>query len=129
MNEDLLDAAREVRENSYCPYSGIAVGAALRTRSGRIFTGCNVENSSFPNGVCAEVAAVAAAVAAGEREFSEIVIVGGQDRPMPPCGSCRQVLWEFSPDLRVVMVAESGSQREAGLRDLLPEGFRLGDGE
>ena len=127
MTEDLVNAAREVRKNAYCPYSGVAVGAALRTRSGLTFTGCNVENSSFPNGVCAEVGAVAAAVAAGEREFSEIAIVGGQSQPMPPCGSCRQVLWEFSPDLRVVMVAESGTRKETSLRDLLPEGFRLGD--
>ncbi len=127
MCDDLLNAARRVRQNSYSPYSGIAVGAALLAESHNIYVGCNVENSSFPNGVCAEVAAVAAAVAAGERAFREIVIVGGRDKPMAPCGRCRQVLWEFSPDMHVTMVAESGARSEASLRELLPEAFRLGD--
>jgi cytidine deaminase len=126
MTEDLLTTAQRVRENSYSPYSRVAVGAAVLATSGKVYAGCNVENSSFPNGVCAEVAAVAAAVAAGDREFREIVIVGGKDEPMPPCGSCRQVLWEFSPNMRVVMVSESGKRREAALRDLLPTAFHLG---
>jgi cytidine deaminase len=125
--EELLAAARQVRQNAYCPYSGIAVGVALRAASGNVYVGCNVENSSFPSGVCAEVGAVAAAIAAGERDFTEILIVGGEDDPMPPCGSCRQVLWEFAPRMRVVMVSQSGKRVEATIGDLLPDAFRLGE--
>src|ERR1700760_1380000 len=97
--DDLVTAARAARERAYAPYSRFQVGAALRTRSGRVFCGCNVENLSFGLTVCAERAAVFAAVAAGEADFEAIAVVADSVQPVTPCGACRQVLVEFSSDL------------------------------
>ena len=94
MSEDLRSAAREVRENAHAPYSGFKVGAAVRTVSGRIFGGCNVENVAYPEGTCAEAGAIAAMVAAGETELSEVYVVSGGEKPVSPCGGCRQKLAE-----------------------------------
>ena len=119
---DLIEAAWQAAQRAYAPYSKFAVGAALATRSGRIVTGCNVENASLGLTVCAERAAVCRAVAKGEREFVTLVVCAPSG--VLPCGSCRQVLHEFSPDLEVVAV---NPQREVTakryLRDLLPESF------
>src|SRR5882757_848279 len=102
MNFDaLLAAAREVRQSAYAPYSHFQVGAALRTTSGRVFCGCNVENLSFGLTICAERAAVFAAVAAGETQFEAIAVVADSVQPVTPCGACRQVLAEFSTDLQI----------------------------
>ena len=121
MNPDeLLALAINSRASAYAPYSHFAVGAALETRSGRVFTGCNVENLSFGLTICAERSAVFAAVAAGERDFSQIVIVADSQEPVTPCGACRQVLAEFSEDLEVRSVNLQGVEYRANLRELLP---------
>ncbi len=118
--DKLLDQAIEARSAAYAPYSHFAVGAALETRSGKVFTGCNVENLSYGLTCCAERNAVFTAVAAGEREFSRIVIVADSQEPVTPCGACRQVLAEFSEDLEVRSVNLQGVEYCANLRELLP---------
>jgi cytidine deaminase len=103
---ELFDAAVDAQRHAYCPYSDYPVGAALRTPSGRIFSGCNVENASFPEGSCSETGAIAAMVAAGERVIVEIVVVTNGDAPGTPCGGCRQRLREFArPDALIHAVA------------------------
>jgi len=104
--DGLLAAARAVRARAYAPYSRFPVGAALLGASGRMYVGCNVENASFGATLCAERAAVASAIAAGEQRVSAIAVVGGEKDPVPPCGICLQTLAEFgSGDLRVVLAA------------------------
>lgn len=123
MNTDeLIAAARAVREKAYAPYSRFQVGAALRTASGRVFCGCNVENLSFGLTICAERAAVCAAVAAGETKFEAIVVVADSVQPVTPCGACRQVLAEFSNDggLKICSVNLQGKRYEATIGELLP---------
>ena len=118
--ELLIDAATKVRSEAYAPYSKCAVGAALLTKSGRIVTGCNVENLSFGLTICAERAAVFAAVAAGEREFAAIAVVADSVTPVTPCGACRQVLAEFAADLPICSANLQGERFESTLRELLP---------
>ena len=122
MADRIQEAAWEAREQAWCPYSGFAVGAALETDDGRCFAGCNVENASYGLTVCAERAAVSAAIAAGARRFRRIVVVAELDPPVPPCGACRQVLMEFAPEL-VVESANRTTQRTWQLRALLPDAF------
>lgn len=120
---ELVEAAAAVRERAYAPYSGFRVGAALRTASGMVVLGVNVENASYPVGCCAERSAVCAAVTAGEREFQAIAIVTDAEQPAAPCGLCRQNLCEFGLDLEVVLASERGGLWHAPLRDLLPRAF------
>ena len=121
MNMDsLLAQARQARENAYAPYSKFAVGAALRTKSGKVFCGCNVENLSFGLTCCAERNAVFAAVSGGEREFVAIAVVADSKQPVTPCGACRQVLAEFGLDLEVCSGNLQGETYTASLRELLP---------
>jgi cytidine deaminase len=115
--------ARVVRERAWAPYSGFLVGAVLETSDGRRFAGCNVENASYPAGLCAERGALAAAVAAGAREFARVVIVTDAERPTPPCGMCRQALVEFAPSLEVISVALNDRSASWSLADLLPSPF------
>jgi cytidine deaminase len=121
--DELIRAAIDAQTRAFCPYSNFPVGAALRTASGRIFQGVNIENASFGLTICAERVAAAAAVAAGERDFAEIAVVtrGG----VTPCGACRQFLAEFNPSLPIVMIDSLQPQvvREALLADLLPGRF------
>jgi cytidine deaminase len=121
---ELLAAARGALPHAYAPYSRFRVGAALLARDGRVFSGVNVENSSYSLTFCAERSAVVAAVSAGVREFVAIAVVCEQTMPCMPCGACRQVLHEFAPDLVVVLEDTEGS-RLLTLPDLLPHAFRL----
>jgi cytidine deaminase len=125
----LLAAAGEARRNAYAPYSGYRVGAALRTREGHIFTGGNVENASYGLTICAERAAVAAAVAGegpGMRIYA-LAVVSDPPAPFAPCGACRQVLLEFGADAVIIFQGRDGLT-EAGAGELLPQGFRWPEG-
>jgi len=118
----LVARARDVRERAYAPYSGFRVGAALLCDDGTVFVGSNVENASYGLTLCAERAAVVAAIAHGHRDFRAVAIVTEADKPVAPCGACRQVLVEFAPALTVV--SEAGGEREEWTLDrLLPAPF------
>lgn len=120
----LAKAAARVRGNAYAPYSHFKVGAALLGASGRLFAGCNVENCSYGLALCAERAAVAAAVAAGEKRIRAVAIVTGSREPSPPCGMCLQTLAEFGgPGTPILLVNPRGVRRELLLRDLMPRAF------
>jgi cytidine deaminase len=124
--EGLVEAARAVREQAYAPYSGFAVGAALLAE-GRVFTGVNVENASYPISVCAERNAVAAMVAAGGRRVDAVAVVTDGATPTPPCGGCRQCLWEFGPEAVVLAVTLKGERSRWTLAELLPHAFGPSD--
>ncbi|UBV41417.1 cytidine deaminase [Deinococcus taeanensis] len=121
----LLEGAQAAFRQAYAPYSRFHVGAALRTRDGRVFFGANVENASYGLGRCAEQSAVQAMATAGEREFTDIVVYSEASPPASPCGACRQVLFEFAPDARVVCTNQHGDIVSGYVRDFLPHGFRL----
>ena len=110
-------------DRAYAPYSNFKVGAALLASDGSISEGCNVENAAYPAGICAERAALAAAVARGSRDFETIVIATEADEPTPPCGICRQALQEFSPHLLVVSMTRNGRESRWSLDQLLPQAF------
>jgi len=118
----LVAAAREARARASAPYSNFHVGAALLA-GGRVFTGVNVENASYPLSVCAARNAVAAAVGAGERVIDAVAVVADDTEPTPPCGGCRQVLHEFGPEMTVVAEADNGRRAEWVLSSLLPAAF------
>jgi cytidine deaminase len=122
VSDPLVSAARAAQQQAYAPYSRFRVGAALEGEDGRVFVGCNVENASFGLTICAERAAVCAAVSAGVRGFRRAVVVSDADPPAAPCGACRQVLSEFGPDLRVDAVGPSGSVSWT-IAELLPAAF------
>lgn len=121
--EVLVSVARSAQSRAWAPYSSFRVGAALEARDGSVTSGCNVENASYPAGICAERSALAAAVVSGAREFSRVVIVSDAETPAPPCGMCRQALVEFAPNLEVVSVAANGARAQWSLADLLPFPF------
>ena len=121
---ELLSAARAVQTNAHAPCSKFAVGAALRTPSGRVFTGCNVENAAYPLGTCAEASAIAAMVAAGEETIGVILTVADGDLLATPCGGCRQRIREFATGSTVVHVAgPEGVRRSYTMAELLPDSF------
>ena len=124
-DDELRDAAFAAMENAYAPYSRFRVGAALRTSTGEIVSGCNVENAAYGEALCAERVAVSAAVARGMRKFDEIAIASESEDPAPPCGSCRQTMSEFAPDLKVTSYSKNGKTVSWRLSDLLPEAFAL----
>jgi len=119
---ELEAAARSVREQAYAPYSGFRVGAAVLAKSGKSYVGCNVENASFGATVCAERNAIAAAVAAGERELVAVAVHTEADTPALPCGLCRQVIQEFGPGALIVSTT-STQRKQTTLPALLPEAF------
>ena len=120
----LIDAASEVRQNAYAPYSNFKVGAALRSASGTVYTGCNVENVAYPEGTCAEAGAIAAMVAGGETQISEIAVIADAPVPVTPCGGCRQKIFEFaSADATITMVTTDGAMQTMAVADLLPGAF------
>ncbi len=120
----LFEKALRVRENAHAPYSNFKVGAALRTKNGKVFVGCNVENAAYPQGTCAEAGAIAAMVAAGEHRIAEIWIVADSSETVAPCGGCRQKLAEFSsPDMIIVLAGLEGERKRRTLFELLPDSF------
>ena len=122
--DDLMSAACEARDNAYAPYSKFKVGAAIRTASGQIYSGCNVENAAYPEGLCAEASAIAAMVRAGEQHIVEAVVLGGGERLCTPCGGCRQKLREFATDDTPVHVCgPEGLCETMLLGALLPDSF------
>ncbi|WBU64463.1 cytidine deaminase [Paracoccus aerodenitrificans] len=123
----LLDAAREVRDAAYVPYSHFKVGAAVRGKSGAIYRGCNVENVAYPEGTCAEAGAIAAMVAGGETELTEVAVIADSPAPVPPCGGCRQKLAEFGcSDTPVLLATTSGETLATTIGELLPGRFDAG---
>lgn len=122
MADRLVEAARGMQERAYCPYSKYRVGAALEAEDGTVFLGCNVENASYGLTICAERVAIFAAIGAGARKFTRIVIATDSEPPGPPCGACRQVLAEFGSELEVESVGPSQSKRWR-IRELLPDAF------
>ena len=119
----LISAARVARTHAMATFSGFQVGAALETTDGTIVTGCNVENATLGLTMCAERVAMFKALSEGYRAFTRIAIVADTEKPTPPCGACRQVLWEFAGDLQIILVARSGEIRTHGLKTLLPLPF------
>lgn len=122
MDDPLVALAREAQARAHAPYSGFRVGAALETDDGRMFSGCNVENASYPLSICAERSVVATAVAEGATRFRRLVIVTDSEPPASPCGGCRQVLAEFGLDLEITAVGPSG-EHSWRLGALLPDAF------
>ena len=124
MTDDLINAARAARENAYAPYSKFKVGAAIRTADGAVFTGVNVENVAYPEGTCAEAGAIAAMCLAGGRKISAVAVIAGSDKPVPPCGGCRQKLAEFADGaVQVTMATTGGLCETTTVADLLPGAF------
>jgi cytidine deaminase len=122
--DELFEAASAARRNAYAPYSKFAVGAAIRSASGAIYRGANVENASYPVGCCAEAGAIAAMAVAGERHIAEILILGDGDTLVTPCGACRQRIFEFAGKDTTVLVAGPGGVRASfSIGALLPEAF------
>jgi cytidine deaminase len=124
-DDALIAAARAAREQAHAPFSKFRVGAAVRTKSGRIFSGCNIENASFGLTICAERVAIFKAVSEGQRphEFDAIAVVTDTDTLTPPCGACRQIIWEFCGDVSVILANFRGKiERERSL-NLLPRPF------
>ncbi|NLJ84733.1 MAG: cytidine deaminase [Halanaerobiaceae bacterium] len=125
----LLELAIEARKNSYSPYSNFPIGAALLCKNGEIYTGTNVENVSYGLTNCAERTAIFKAVSEGVREFDTMVVVADTERPIPPCGACRQVILEFGEDIQLVLANLKGDYQEYQIKDLLPGAFNRKDME
>lgn len=120
----LKDTAIAVRQNAYAPYSKFKVGAAIRSASGQIYAGCNVENAAYPEGTCAEAGAIAAMIAAGEQELSEVYVIADSPTPVAPCGGCRQKLAEFGAgDVPVTLATTGGAEQKTTIGQLLPGAF------
>jgi len=122
-SDALVDAARLARERAIAPYSGFRVGAALLTASGEVIVGCNIENATYGLTTCAERVALLKALSDGHRDFSRIAVVADTESPTPPCGPCRQLLWEYCGDIPVVMANLTSVTATLQLKDLLPLPF------
>ncbi len=122
-HDTLIAAAKQARENAHAPYSNFRVGAALRAGSGRIYTGCNVENATYGLTVCAERVAIWKAVSEGERGFDAIAVVAHTDVLTPPCGACRQLIWEFCGDVDVILANLKGQTEVHRMSELFPRPF------
>lgn len=122
MNGKLIELAKKAQKNAYAPYSNFKVGAAILTKSGKIFTGANVENASYGLSCCAERNAIFKAVSEGETQFSKIVVFGDTEEPISPCGACRQVMAEFG-DFEVILVGKNGNIKKTTVSELLPYNF------
>jgi len=125
-NTDLIAAAAEARERAHVPFSHFQVGAALETVTGEIIKGCNIENASYGLTLCAERVAIFKAVSDGQREFSALAVVVDTDELTPPCGACRQIIWEFCGDIPVTMANLKGRVETMRMSELLPRAFDAG---
>jgi len=123
MTDSLLDAALAARSNAFAPYSKFQVGAAIEDLSGRIHTGCNVENATYGLTICAERVAVFKAISEGARQFRRVAVAADTDVLTPPCGACRQILWEFCGDVEIVLVNPRGKTETYRLANLFPKPF------
>lgn len=119
----LIQAAREVRERAHAPYSNFKVGAAIEDENGRIFTGCNVENATYGLSICAERAAVLKAISEGAGKLKRIAVVADSGMLTPPCGACRQILWEFCGDAELIMANLSDQQETISMTQIFPRPF------
>jgi cytidine deaminase len=122
-DQELIDAAIAVRENAYAPFSEFRVGAALETDDGDIIDGCNVESASYGLTVCAERVAIWKAISQGKRKIKHIAVVADTEELTPPCGVCRQIIWEFGGDIPVILANLKGKTEVVQMRDLLPRAF------
>jgi cytidine deaminase len=125
-SEKLVAAARAARDHAAADFSGFKVGAALETHDGRVITGCNVENASYGLTICAERVAIFKALSEGHRQFTQIVVVADTESPTPPCGACRQIIWEFCGDIPVVLANLRAVTATLRMKDLLPLPFDKG---
>ena len=126
MSEDLqplIEAAQKARLESVAPFSNFFVGAAFRTENGKVYTGCNVESASYGLTVCAERVAIWKALSEGERQFTALAVVADTETLTPPCGTCRQIIWEFARGARIVFANLNGHSEEFHIADLLPRAF------
>lgn len=124
-DKELYDKAVEAMQHSYAPFSNYNVGTALLTKCGKVFTGCNVENSSYGGTICGERTAIVKAVSEGYKDFEAIAVCGSGDVPAFPCGICRQFIFEFGSDIKVIMLDENKEMVTYKISELLPKGFRL----
>lgn len=122
-DQELIDAAAAVREHSYAPFSNFRVGAALETDDGEVITGCNVESASYGLTVCAERVAIWKAISQGKRKIKHIAVVADTEELTPPCGVCRQIIWEFGGDIPVILANLKGKTEVLQMKDLLPRAF------
>lgn len=120
---ELIESAEKARATAFAPYSNFRVGAAVRTKSGKIYTGCNIESAAYSGTVCAERVAIWKAVSEGEKEFARVAVVADTKELTPPCGVCRQILWEFCGDVPVTLANLEGDLETIRMKDLLPRAF------
>jgi cytidine deaminase len=123
MSDALVEAALHVRENAHAPFSKFKVGAAVLDQDGRVFTGCNVENATYGLTICAERVAIFKAISEGAGKFTRVAVVADTDILTPPCGACRQILWEFCGDVELVMANLRGKSETVRLGELFPRAF------
>jgi cytidine deaminase len=121
--QPLIEAAQQARLHSVAPFSNFLVGAAVRTGSGKVYTGCNVESASYGLTVCAERVAIWKALSEGERQFTELAVVADTETLTPPCGTCRQIIWEFARGAKIVFANLEGQSEVFHMADLLPRAF------
>jgi cytidine deaminase len=122
-NQSLVEKAAAARLQSVAPFSKFLVGAALQTKAGKVYTGSNIESASYGLTVCAERVAIWKALSEGEREFTDLVVVADTESLTPPCGTCRQIIWEFAKHARIVLANLRGQREEVSIEDLLPRAF------
>ena len=122
--QKLINKAEEARLSAYAPYSKFTVGSAIMTKEGAIFTGCNIENASLGLSICAERVAIYKAVSSGYKSFKALAIIGDTEEPCTPCGACRQVMLEFSPDMEVIMTNLNQKIKITKAKELLPDIFQ-----
>lgn len=121
--QSLIKTATEVRLQSLAPFSNFLVGAAVRAENGKVYTGCNIESASYGLTVCAERVAIWKALSEGERHFTELAVVADTESLTPPCGTCRQIIWEFAKQATIVLANLRGQQETVSIKDLLPRAF------